>query len=357
MGRIAAFLASVAIVLASVAALDWWIDPFLDRYDSAPLAAALAQPQQCFLAWDTFSSRPWPELKLDYFRRRHARVVVVGTSRAGKLEAHPGERRFANLLVPGIGPETLVPLFRALHREGHGRLTVYITVEPFWFGRGWTTQARFTQSYLRDAKYLISAQTLKATLRELLRTPGVIRHPRALRPWAIYRGRRVCVVGRGNSVLAGAVEAWTPDGGLFYNDEVTGAPPVHGVSLVEVQYDAFLGHGLDPGRRAALRDGLELARSYGWRVVGVSLPFSTHWRLQLERTPETHDVITAYRREMPAIFARYGFRFLDLTDVRSVPCGEHSFSHDDGGHPNIACGRKIRRLLDAEAARRPPPRE
>ena len=127
------------------------------------------------------------------------------------------------------------------------------------------------------------------------------------------------------------------------------SPEPHSVSLVEVQYRAFLGKALDPGRLDALDDALQTAKGYGWRVVGVSLPFSDYWRSRLERTPETHDVITAYRSRMPGLFARYGFRFVDLTNRHSVPCGEHEFSHDDGGHPNLACGRRIRRLLDAAA--------
>jgi hypothetical protein len=344
------FLAAVATVLVGVGGLDWWIDPFLDRYESAPLAAALAQPKPCFLGWDTFSSRALPAYKLDLFRRRDARVVVVGTSRAAKIEAHPGEREFANLLLPGTGPETLAPLFRRLHVEGHGRrLTVYLAVEPFWFGKGWRTQISFTHSYLRSAKYLLSAQTLKATLRELRRTPGVIRHPRALRPWAIYRGHDLCVVSRGNSVLAGAVEAWAPDGGLWYNDEVTGAGNVHGIPLIEVMYSGFIGTGLNQGRLTALEKALGTAESYGWRVVGVSLPLSTFSRHRVEHDSATTHVVSAFRRQMPGLFRRYGFRFLDLTDVRSVPCGENSFSHYDGGHPDAACGRKIRSLLDAAA--------
>jgi hypothetical protein len=349
MRRVAVFLATVAAVLGGVAALDWWIDPFLDRYHSGPLAAALAQPKPCFLQWDTFSSRAWPELKLDLFRRRDARTIVVGTSRAGKIEAHPGERAFANLLVPGTGPETLAPLFEILHREGHRRLTVYLAPEPFWFGRGWRTGIAFRHSYLRTLRFIVSTETLHATFEELRRTPGVIRHPGALRAWGIYHGHGVCVVGRGNGVLAGAIHAWAPDGGLWYNDEVTGARAPRGESLVDLLYSSFLGAGLDPRRREALEDGLETAKGYGWRVVGVSLPFSTYWRLRLERDPATAPVLTAYRREMPRIFAREGFRFLDLTDVREIPCGENQFSHADGGHADVACGRRIRRLLDAAA--------
>src|SRR5436190_24123144 len=114
MTRVAAFVAVVGVVLGAVAALDWWIDPFLDRYDGAPLAAALAEPKPCFVGWDVFSLRAWPQLKLDYFRRREARIVVVGTSRAGKIGAHRGEARFANLILPGTGPETIAPLLRRL---------------------------------------------------------------------------------------------------------------------------------------------------------------------------------------------------------------------------------------------------
>lgn len=352
MARIAAFLATVAVVLGGVAALDWWVDPFLDRYDPAPLAAALdAQPHPCFVGWDVFSTRAWPELKLDYFRRRDARVVVVGTSRAGKIGANPGELQFANLNVPGTGPETLVPLFRRLHAMGHGRLTVYLSVESFWFGRGWRTHASFTHSYLRSAKYLLSTQTLHATLNELRRTPGALRHPRALRAWSIFRRRGGrCVVSRGNTVLAGAGNTWAPDGELWYNEEVTGAPRPHGQPIAALEHGGYVGSRLDPGRVDALEDALAVARGYGWRVVGASLPYSDYWRVKLARDAATRGVVTAFAREMPGIFARYDFGFLDLTNVRSVPCGPHSFSRFDGGHPDVACARKIRRLLDAAAS-------
>jgi hypothetical protein len=349
MGRIAAFFATVAVVLAGVATLDWWINPFLDRYDPAPLAAALSQPQPCFLGWDVFGTRAWPTLKLDYFRRRKAHVIVVGTSRAGKIEARPGEHAFANLNLPGTGPETLPALFRRLHSMGHGRLTVYLSVESFWFGGGWRTQTSFTKSYLRNLKYLLSFQTLHATLEELRRAPGALRHPKALRAWAIYRGRGHCVVSRGDTVLAGSGNTWSSDGGLWFNEEVRGAPRPHGQPIAALEHGGYVGKRLDPARVAALERALRIARGYGWRVVGVSLPYSDYWRLKLRNDPATSGVVTAFAREMPGVFARAGFRFLDLTNVRRAGCALHSFSRYDGGHPDAACGMRIRRLLDAAA--------
>ena len=353
MTRIAVFLGVVLSILGGVAALDWWIDPLLDRYDPKPLAAALVQPKPCFLGIDVFSTRAYSELKFDYFRQRNARIVAIGSSRVGKLSAWPGEWQFANLNLPGIGPEALAPLFRRLHAEGHGRLTIYLGVEPFWFGRGWTTESFFTTSYVRDAEFLLSTQTLHATLDELRRTPGVIRHPRALRPWSIFRGHGVCVVDRGNSVFAGAASAWAPDGGLWYNDELTGVPTPQGVPFIRFEHNHYTGTSLDKRRVRALRSALGVASGYGWRVVGVSLPLSTYWRQSLERDPQTVRVLTHFSSEMPAIFRAYGFPFLDLLDVRAVPCGEQEFARKDGGHPNGACSRRIRRLLDAAALRIP----
>jgi hypothetical protein len=85
----------------------------------------------------------------------------------------------------------------------------------------------------------------------------------------------------------------------------------------------------------------------------VSLPLSTYWRRSLERDPKTVGVLTHFSAEMPAIFGAHGFPFLDLIDVRAVPCGEQAFTRKDGGHPNAACSRRIRRLLDAAALRIP----
>ena len=347
--RIAVFLAAVGSVLCGVALLNWWLDPFEERYDPAPLAAALGQPKPCFVAWDAIGERAWPDLKLDLFRRRRALTVVVGTSRSAKIESHPGERRFANLLVPGTGPDTLGPLFRRLHADATGRLTVYVGVEAFWFGRAWRSRTSFTHSTLRDLKYLLSTETLHASLDELRHAPGAIRHPRAVHPWAIYRGHGVCVVDRGNSVLAGATNAWKPDGSLWFQYEIVGGPKPRGGLIVDIYRPSYTGKRLSERRVRDLERALAAARRYRWRLVGFAPPLAASSLRRLRNDPTTSGQLADFERRMPGIFARYGFAFLDLTDPASVPCGDDEFSFDDGGHPDAACGGRIRRLLDAAA--------
>ena len=53
------------------------------------------------------------------------------------------------------------------------------------------------------------------------------------------------------------------------------------------------------------------------------------------------------------VLARYGFRFLDLTNVRSVGCSETDFSFHDDGHADASCGMRVRRALDRAAGLRP----
>ena len=51
-------------------------------------------------------------------------------------------------------------------------------------------------------------------------------------------------------------------------------------------------------------------------------------------------------RLMPVLFHSRGFAWLDLSDVRSVPCAQNAFA-DGGFHPNASCSAVIRRRLDA----------
>jgi hypothetical protein len=347
---VALFLATVAVTASAAAALDWWIDPFQDRFHPGIVDDAYAQPKPCFMAWEVVGERAWPALKLDLFRRRHARTIVVGTSRVAKVGARPNEQGFVNMGVPGTGTESLGGLFSRLHAEHPGRLTVYLGADAFWFGRRWQTKAWFDVSYLRDLKYLLSGQTFRGTLTLLQRAPGSLVHPQRNWAWEIEHGRNGCIVDRGNAVLNGGSHAWAPDGSLWFNYEVSGARPIKQESLIDLYHPFYLGKSLDRRHLGLFRDALAQARSYGWRVIVFEAPISTRGVDRLERDPSTRGLFREFRQRMPAIVSRYGFKWLDLTDVKSVPCGENDFSFDDDGHPDLKCGMRVRAILDRAAA-------
>jgi hypothetical protein len=352
--RFVAFFAALALALAAIAYVDRRLDPFGDRYHPDVLATALAQSPPCYVAWEVVPEQAWPAYKLDLFRRRQADVVVVGTSRVAKVGAWPGEERFANLNVPGTGPESLPGLFDRLHAAHPGRLVVYLGTDAFWFGRRWRTRAWFDVSYLRDLKSLLSGQTLRASLDVLRRAPGSLLHPDALRAVEVDRQSGTCVVDRGDSVFGGGSNAWAPDGELFFQYEVVHAATTpRNVSLVDLYHGSYSGRSLDGGHLDAFEDALAKARRYGWHVVGFHPPLSARGIRRLETDPATGPLFRRFRAEMPGVFARYGFRFLDLTSVRSVGCSETDFSFEDDGHADASCGMRVRRALDRAAGLRP----
>lgn len=352
--RFLTFFLALAVALAAIAVVDFRLDPFGDRYHSDVLTAAFERPKPCYVAWEVVGEQAWPAYKLDLFRRRRADVVVIGTSRVAKISAWPGERRFVNLGVPGTGAESLPGLFARLHDETTGRLVVYLGADAFWFGRYWRTKAWFDVSYLRDLKYLLSGQTLTESLAVLRRAPGSLVHPGGLRAFEIDRRGETCVVDRGNSVFGGGSNAWAPDGSLYFQYELVHSTriPRNG-SLVDLYHPFYVGRTLDDGHVDALEDALAKARRWGWTVVGFQAPISTRGIRRLEADPRTGLLFRRFRAQIPAVFARYGFRFLDLTSVRSVGCSERDFSFDDDGHPDVSCGMRVRKALDRAAVLRP----
>jgi hypothetical protein len=352
--RFLAFFAALAAALAVIAYVDWRLDPFGDRYHADVVVAALDRPAPCYVAWEVIGEQAWPAYKLDLFRRRHADVAVIGTSRVAKIGAWPGEERFVNLGVPGTGAESLPGLFARLHAEHSGRLVVYLGTDAFWFGPGWRTKAWFDVSHLRDLKYLLSGQTLRSSLDVLRHAPGSLLHPAALRAFEIDRRDGTCVVDRGNSVFGGASNAWAPDGRLYFQYELIHSPQIpRKGSLVSLYHPFYKGRSLDRGHLDALENALARARRYGWTVIGFQAPISTRGIRRLEADPTTRVLFRRFRAQIPGVFELYGFRFLDLTSVHAVGCSESDFSFDDDGHPDVSCGMRVRRALDHAAGLRP----
>jgi hypothetical protein len=164
-----------------------------------------------------------------------------------------------------------------------------------------------------------------------------------------------CAVDRGGLLVLGQKNAWEPDGSLAYNFQLV--PSTRRPSSDDFTRDVATHSGiyyknwneLDPARLALLATALAQARSYGWKIVGYFVPYSPRYVHALSTDPQTAGRWRELGRVVPSMFARHGFRFLDLRDVRSVPCARNAFI-DDGWHPNAACDERIRVLLNAAAA-------
>ena len=350
MTRILVFCVSVAATVGAIGTLDWWVDPFADRYDGAVLSAALNRRDQCFVSHTVIGERTWPEFKVDLARHRGHRTIIAGTSRVWKLGAHPREQGFANLSLPGMGLPAVQPLFERLQELDRGPTTIYLGVEILWFSEHHRGPKMFAHSIRDDARYLLSAETLSATLDVLRQAPGAIRHPKKLRPWQITDSPRGCLIDREGSVLRGAANAWAPDGRWYWRWEITGQARSPGPPFVVKNHTDFIGNSLAAEKVRMLEDALELAQGAGWKVIGFAPPFSTDSIARLRTDPKTRGLFEDFRARMPGIFQRHGFPFVDLTDVAKIPCSQHSFDWDDGAHTDEACARRVRAHVDEAAA-------
>ena len=181
--RIAFFLATVLAGVAFAGGLDWWMDPFNDRYYPGAVTAALAaRPQPYLISEQLVGQGATGEFKWDLVRRKQARTIVFGSSRVGRLGAHPGESTFVNLSVPGFDPSEIRSLFSHLGSIDHAPITIYLGAEDFWFNpslRGAYTP--WGRDWRGSLELWLSPQTLWGTIHLLRRAPGSIRHPGALR--------------------------------------------------------------------------------------------------------------------------------------------------------------------------------
>jgi hypothetical protein len=355
--RLVTLLAAAFAVVGLLMWLNWWVDPLGDVYDASATARALERGHPCLLSDDVVGVDSWWDFKRDLYRRRNARTIVVGTSRVLEIGAHPGERPFANLGLPGTSIATLVPYFRDLHAIRAGPLTVYLGVELFWLNANWTPPYSYVPPgrsvKLRD---LITRQRLAGTISRFVERPTVL-----FRRWHTADVGARCVIDVADRAARGRVAAWRPDGAFVYPWQVRPGRPKPSPAndfqrdLGNLGGSQYLGGYYTNWTRlsylAGLSRALRLARTYGWHVVGFAPPYSARYVRRLATAPQTRPRWREFGRVVPALFARYGEWFVDSRRVRDIPCPDDAFV-DDGWHPDARCAARLRRLLD-EAARSP----
>ena len=340
MRRLAVFFVVAAALLAAEATLNWWIDPFGTFWKPAALDAAITS--NCLLSQELVGNT-YPDYKLAVFRHRPTRVFVIGSSRTVKISARPGEQTFTNMGIPNLTPAVLLDVLRAIPRNAR-RQTVYIGVEAFWFNPSF--HGAPSNGWYDKLKYVVSANTLRASLRSLRHAPW-----EATQRWRrVVVGRR-CIIGRTDPSIS-----WRPDGSRLYGYEL--APHLYRplalpftTDLAKLDlgyYDGF--ESLSHQSLDQLGATLDVARARGWRVVGFTLPSPTRYVAFLRTNPVVGPQWRAFSRLMPVMFHSRGFAWLDIRNVRSVPCAQDAFA-DGGFHPDASCSTAIRDRLDALSRR------
>jgi hypothetical protein len=355
--RIAIFIVSIVAGITVIGFVEWRADPFGDFYDAAVISAAQASAPACVISDDLVGPSAWLDFKFGLAARDRPRAVVVGTSRVLKMEARPGERSFVNMGLPATTPEGLSGFFQRLHRLDPGRLTVYVGADYFWFNHEYIQSFATVPTTTRDRiRQLLTRQRLGASLSRIADHPALLLHR-----WHRVQVVPGCGLDRANRLAAGSVQAWRVDGALDYPWELVrkvGVAPSddYGRDLQPAD-PALFGGGyyhnftaLDPDRLRQLDDILGLAQSFRWHVVGFVSPYAPRYFERLSTAAVTKSSWNEYAKTVPEYFRRHGFPFLDLRDVRDVPCPVTAFV-DDGWHPNAPCMDRVRARLEATLRR------
>lgn len=340
MARLIVLLGTAAALLAALAVLNWWVDPFGEFWKPRAVRDAQASQPQCLVSHEVVGGEYLP-FKLDVFRSRPTRTFVTGSSRVLKIGSWPGERTFANLGMPVMSPDILLKELRRLPADR--RETVYLGVEAWWLNRNFKG-FDVSPSFEQRARYLLSRSAFDESVRIIRRAPYVFFHR-----WRKDQVGSSCVIGRARPALA-----WRLDGSRVWSFELdpkTYHPAIDPFTtdlskLRTGNYDDWT--EIDKERVRRLEQTLALARARGWRVVGFTPPDGDRYLRFFNKNPTIGPRWRAFARLMPTLFARYGYRWLDFRDARSIPCRQSDFV-DGGYHTDAACSMRIRRRLDAAA--------
>jgi hypothetical protein len=340
MGRLAAFIGIVAVLLGAVAAFDWRVDPYGDLYKPAALTDALHGG--CLVSQELVGARYFP-FKLDIFHRRPTRTIVVGSSRVLKISARSGERTFANVGYPGITADSVKSLFDALPAKP--AQTVYLGVEAFWLNAHFVSPNPEPGNY-QIAQYLLSRATFEGAYKTVREAPYVLTHR-----WRRSQVGNRCVIGRQFPSIA-----WNVDGSRVWSWELD---PVHFAPFqrppftrdLAVWRNGYYDHwtAIDRARVRALDDALADARARGWRVIGFAPPEPPRYLRLLQTDPRLAPRWNAFLRVMPQLFRRHGFTWAGLWDGTAIGCTPRDYPDDF--HTDATCSERLRLALDAVAGR------
>lgn len=332
------FLGATVVALAAIAAINWWVDPF-GQFAKPSAVRALESRPSCLISRELDGNAQLP-FKLALAQSRPTRTVALGTSRVATIRPWPNERGFTNLAVLDAHPSDLLWLARRL--PATPRLTLYVGVEAYWFNPH-SGHHDFAPGWHDDLRYLISWSTLTESLHLLRGDPSAL-----TKRWTYADVNGHCVIGHG---LTGD-HAWRADGTFVWRDQLDSPPqPVPTVTMQQIRdsyFARYTGFAQQPLRDLASL--LELARARHWTVVGFATPYPASFVPGFVADPQIAARWHQFGIVVPALFRRNGAAFLDLRNAARIPCTQSEFV-DGGFHADQTCAMRIRRRLDAAAAR------
>ncbi len=353
MRRLAVFFLSALAATGLLMAFMWRVDPLGTFYHGSVVEHAAGRVPPCLVSDDLIGVNSWWLFKRDLVRRTSPSVVALGTSRVLEIPSRAGGPRFVNAGLPNLGLNTVPRLLRELHAVHPGPLTVYLGVELFWLNANWASPYSYvTPSTRARLRGLLTRQQLGEAVSLVTSYPELL-----VRSWHESTVHGICVLDRADRAARGQVNTWRTDGTLAYGGQLRPDLP----RKVSDDFTRDLGHLAGPqyfggyysnwhklSNLDLLGAVLAQAKGYGWKVVGFTPPYSTRYVRRLASAPETAPRWREFGREVPAIFRRYRFRYLDSRWAGSIGCSDQQFI-DDGWHIDAACGRKLRQALDAVA--------
>jgi hypothetical protein len=335
------FVVGGALALAGAIGLTWWVDPQHERYDPAVLTRAEAAVEPCRMTTELIGDSPAiAEFKLDVLRRQDPSTIVIGISRSLEIRSWPGEKGFANMGTPGLGPAAALAVVEHVHAVHPQPVTVYLDVEPAWTNAGWAPFVDFNLTRVQRLRRYVSSAGLLASVRFLARHPG--RDPAAFEKST--RGGHCVLHPRGQS---DAPPVWDVDGSIEWAthvEEMIGADGRPGVGVAGLS-------AIAPGRVAQIDRLVARMHGLGWRVIGFTPPVAP-WKVDvLHGRPRDMRALAAYDAAVRRLLGRYGSPYLDLLQFPGrIACAGADFASGDALHPGAACSARLRRVLDRMAA-------
>jgi hypothetical protein len=326
MRKLVVFLSVTVVLLAAVAAFDWWVDPFGQLWKPGALSAA--RSDGCLVSGELIGSRYW-SFKRDVFAHRRTREFVVGSSRVLKLT---DGARFSNLGYPGTSPETILRLFRALPAKP--RQTVFLGTEAFWFNRRYALPQTDLSAY-QELEYALARSTFTHAVSLVHQKNSLLRHR-----WQRSTVGSTCVLDRFNPAIM-----WRTDGSRVWGWELDPQrfPKFHAApftgDLSSWRNGYYADWQWDAHRVAVLRQALALAKQRGWRVVGFAPPEPPHMLHVLRSLP-------GYRH-FAATVPRLFDVWVDTSDGAKLGCRPSDFP--DAFHSDARCSRLLLRKLQSVA--------